>query len=582
MIPRFKPYLGWPELSTLFRSNKGAVELFEKEFAQAFGAVDAVAFPYGRSAQWAFFKAMGLENAEIIMPAYTCSVVAHAISLSGNTPSFIDIDLNDYNMNLDLLRSAINEKTRAVIATHTFGYPQDVETLGQVVEEAQAKYGHKIWIMQDCCHAFGAAFKGRPVSEAGDVAVYAFNISKLMTSIFGGMLTFQDKGLADRVRQWRDHNFNRAGSLKQVVRRLYMFAVFIAFNEKFYAFTWWLQSRTKFLDRITKKYHLDEKIHFPPDYMDFMVDVEAAVGLKQLIRYPEIIAQRYANVQWYHRNLPKKTDWIFPPIIEGATYSHYVIRVPDRKLVVDEWLGRGIHLGELIQYSIPSTRAYTTNLGCDDNSLLASRVTVNFPIYPELKTSDLISMGLGEKRTVELLSKLHYDALSDEDFSKVLGLEAIELFYSLLLQNKYGRVFYDISDGVVVSVCSVFYDYQRFRQHYMAKSFFIIAKAVAGNPRILGLIFGQLQDEYPKSLEACKSFHLGMIIRNKAFSDQKVAVRSFKENYTMGLRYLSLHGATHVWGSTLKTNSATVKFLLRNDYIKVHETDRVAYFRREL
>jgi hypothetical protein len=101
MIPRFSPWLGWPEFFVLFKPNKGAVEKFEKEFAKSFQAVDAVAFPYGRSAQWAFFKAMGVENAEVIMPAYTCSVVAHAVTLSGNTPRFVDIDLHDYNMNLD-------------------------------------------------------------------------------------------------------------------------------------------------------------------------------------------------------------------------------------------------------------------------------------------------------------------------------------------------------------------------------------------------------------------------------------------------------------------------------------------------
>ena len=95
MIPRFKPWLGCAEFFALFRPNKGVVERFEQAFAQKFKAVDAVAFPYGRSAQWAFFHAVGIKNGEIIMPAYTCSVVAHAVTLSGNTPRFIDIDLHE-------------------------------------------------------------------------------------------------------------------------------------------------------------------------------------------------------------------------------------------------------------------------------------------------------------------------------------------------------------------------------------------------------------------------------------------------------------------------------------------------------
>lgn len=387
MIPRFKPWLGWAELFALFRRNKGAVEKFEQEFAKAFKAVDAVAFPYGRSGQWAFFKAMGIENAEIIMPAYTCSVVAHAVTLSGNRPRFIDIQLEDYNMNLDLIPEAINEHTRAIIATHTFGYPQNLDRLDAIVKEAEARYGHKIWLMQDCCHAFGAEWNGRLLGTSGDVAVYALNISKLMTSIFGGMLTFQDQSLADKVRAWRDRHYQTPGLWKTIQRRLYLLAVYIAFNERVYGFTWWLQERTPLLNRLTKSYHLDDKIHFPPDYLDRMLGVEAAVGLEQLKRYPYIIARRRANAAWYDKNLPRREGWVFPPIVAGATYSHYVVRVPNRKTVVDEWAAKGVHLGELIQYSIPLLGEYNKRQAFKyPFSERASQVSINFPVTEQLGT----------------------------------------------------------------------------------------------------------------------------------------------------------------------------------------------------
>ena len=119
------------------------------------------------------------------MPAYTCSVVAHAVVLSGNVPRFIDINLDDYNMNLEDAEAAINKNTRVIIATHTFGYPQDLNRLEAMVRKGEKKYGHKIWLMQDCCHAFGAEWNGRMIGTSGDVAIYAFNISKMITSIFG-------------------------------------------------------------------------------------------------------------------------------------------------------------------------------------------------------------------------------------------------------------------------------------------------------------------------------------------------------------------------------------------------------------
>lgn len=381
MIPRFKPDLGWPEFKALFNRKKGAVVRFEREFAKKFHAVDAVAFPYGRSAQWAFFNAIGLKDAEVIMPAYTCSVVAHAITLSGNKPIFIDIDLDDFNMNLELIPKAINKNTRAIIATHTFGYPQNLERLEEIVRDAEAEYGHKIWLIQDCCHAFGAKWNGRLVGTSGDVAVYAFNISKIITSIFGGMLTFQDKQLANQVRVWRDQHYNQAPWIKGVQRRLYLLAIYFAFNRKIYGFTWWLQEHTPLLNRFTKSYHLDNKIHFPPDYLDKMMEVEASVGLEQLKKYPKIVESRCSAAYYFDKSLPRNRGWVFPPLMNGATYSHYVVRVQDRREVLLEYAKKGMHLGELIQYSIPNTEPYSNGMSqmCP-NALDASKKTVNFPV----------------------------------------------------------------------------------------------------------------------------------------------------------------------------------------------------------
>jgi len=380
MISPFKPTLGWEEFWRLFLPNTGAVDRFEREFAKVFEAKEAVAFPYGRSAQWAFLRAIGVENAEIIMPAYTCSVVAHAVTLSGNVPRFIDINLDDYNMNLDMILPAINENTRAIVATHTFGYPQDVERLETIVKEAEVRFGHKIWLIQDCAHAFGASWNGRLINSSGDVALYGLNISKIMTTIFGGILTFRDVELAKKVRIWRDNHYKKPSLLKGLKRRLYLLAVYIAFNEMFYGLTWWLQNRTSVLNRFTKAYHLDDKIHFPPDYLDKMLNVEAAVGLAQLKKYPKIISNRRENADWYSRRLEKKEGWVFPPIIDGATYSHYVIRVPDRTAVISEMAAKGVHFGELIQYSIPALSCYEKR---DDDCPLAkvaSECTINIPI----------------------------------------------------------------------------------------------------------------------------------------------------------------------------------------------------------
>jgi dTDP-4-amino-4,6-dideoxygalactose transaminase len=391
LIPRLKPYLNREELSTLFRHQSDAVVNFERAFAQAFHAEHAIAFPYGRSALWALFKALEIEDAEIITPAYTCVVVAHAIVLSGNVPRFVDIKLDDYNMDLDQFETSINERTRAVVATHLFGYPLDVDTVKQIVQNAQKRFGHKIWIIQDCAHAFGAEWNGGLVCDEEDIALFGLNISKVMTSIFGGMLSTSNDALATQVRSWRDHNYSQPSSLKKIMRSIYLLGTYIGFNETVYDFVYWLQEKTPILNRLTKAYHLDEKIHFPPDYLDQMLDIEAQVGLIQLMKYPKIVQKRRQNAQYYQDHLQNVKDLILPPIVDGATYSHYVIRGPDRERTMRALASKGVQLGQLIEYSVPHMEAYRKYTGDQDfpNSFLSSQTTLNLPIHAELNASQL-------------------------------------------------------------------------------------------------------------------------------------------------------------------------------------------------
>jgi dTDP-4-amino-4,6-dideoxygalactose transaminase len=78
--------------------------------------------------------------------------------------------------------------------------------------------------------------------------------------------------------------------------------------------------------------------------------------------------------------------WHLPQMVDGATYSHYVIRVPNRKATIREAARGGVELGELIQYSVPHMAAYRI----DDadrlfpNALVASRQTINLPVHADL------------------------------------------------------------------------------------------------------------------------------------------------------------------------------------------------------
>jgi len=387
MIPRFMPYLDREELLVILDRNKFAVSRFEEEFSCLFEAKYAVAFPYGRSALWALFKALGIENAEVIIPAYTCVVVAHAVVLSGNIPRFVDITLRDFNMNLSQIESALNQRTRAIIATHLFGYPLNVDLLQEIVKFAEQRWGNKIWVIQDCAHAFGARWNGKLVCNYGDAALFGLNISKLITSVFGGMITTNDSELYSKLRGFRDKHFEQPNISKGLRRFLYLLMVYFAFDRRVYGLINLLEEKTPFLNRLTKAYHLDERIHFPPDYMEQMTELEAKVGLVQLRKYSEIIDRRLAHAQYYDKHLRNVPGLQLPPLVEGATYSHYVVLVNNRQILIKELLRRGIQLGNLIQYSIPHMTAYAKYARDQSfaNSYICSRSAVNLPVYASLE-----------------------------------------------------------------------------------------------------------------------------------------------------------------------------------------------------
>jgi dTDP-4-amino-4,6-dideoxygalactose transaminase len=357
MIPRFKPRYGWAEWKAAFTFwSRGNIPKYEKTFAEKFKCEQGVMFPHGRTGIFALLKVWELEQAEVICPAYTCVVVPHAIVLSGNIPVFVDCEEGSFNMSLEGISRAVTEKTRVIIPTHLFGYPMDVHTVQEIAEEASRKYGHKVYVVQDCAHSFGASWRGDLVTKFGDAAIFGSNVSKLINSIFGGMVITGEEALAVKLREWRERNLIDKDWLKSLMRLLYFVAVGFAFHPIFYGFVHWLE-RKGVLDRFVK-YYDEDAIDFPADWNHAIVEIEARVGMVQLRRYDRIIEDRRILAKRLVEEFGARDDVFMLPFDDGATYSHIVAMVENRSQWVDLYLSNGEQLGTLIEYSVPSIKAY--------------------------------------------------------------------------------------------------------------------------------------------------------------------------------------------------------------------------------
>ena len=384
LVPRLKPYYSFSDwIAVLNIFKKEPIETFEREFAKKFENRYGVMFAHGRTGIYALLKIWELENAEVICPAYTCVVVPNAIVLSGNIPVFVDCAKNSWNMDLNLLEKSITKNTRCIIATHIFGYPMDVEKLQEIVKNAEAKYGHKIYVIQDVAHSFGARWNGKLVTTYGDASIFGMNISKIMNSVFGGMVITNNEQTYKKLKEWREKNSKKKGFSKELKRFVYFVAVNIAFNSYVYGFVNWLE-RKGFLDRFVK-YYEEDKIFFPKDWDEYPARIEARIGLNQLKKYDYIIENKIKNTKKWMEILKGENIKFFDDI-EGATYSHCSGLVENRNEWLEKYREKGIQLGILIEYSIPYMKAYQKyKRGEYPVSLEFSKKSINFPNWVGVK-----------------------------------------------------------------------------------------------------------------------------------------------------------------------------------------------------
>jgi len=376
MISRLKPTIGAKEFVAAFHPPcPNDIERFERSFAELMGQKHALAFPYGRTGLMLLLEALGLDDKEIICPAYTCVVVPHAITYSGNKPVFIDCEADGFNMDLNIAEQAINEKTGAIIATSLFGYPVNLDQL----DEIRKKHPH-IFIIQDCAHSFAAKWNGRAVQKEGIAALFGLNISKTLTSVFGGMITTDNEDIYQKLKTIRNQKLKRPGWRKGFRRLLYLMAVYPTFWEPFYGLINRLE-RSGLLDDFVQ-YYDETKIDMPSGYLEGMCGVEARVGKANIDRYETIIDKREAAAKYYFERLTAKPDFRLPPEVKGATYSHFVVKVDDR----DKWLQRAIRksiqLGWLIEYNIPEMEAYGNHRPEDFPVAAAyAKAMINLPVW---------------------------------------------------------------------------------------------------------------------------------------------------------------------------------------------------------
>lgn len=179
---------------TSISDGSGLVAEFEQEFAAATRSTHAIVMNSGTAALHSAYFAVGVgPGTEVIVPTYTWHATATAVLQCGATPVFADIDERTLNVDPSDVARKITPRTRAICAVHLWGNPCRVDVLRALADERE------VALIEDCSHAHGAAFGGRPVGSWGDVGCFSMHASKPIAAGEGGVAITDDGALYDRM-----------------------------------------------------------------------------------------------------------------------------------------------------------------------------------------------------------------------------------------------------------------------------------------------------------------------------------------------------------------------------------------------
>lgn len=183
-------------LDTGWISGSGKyVDDFEREFAAFCGVEHAVSVVNGTAGLHVALLALGVvPGDEVIVPDLTYVASANAVTYCGAKPVLADVDPATWTLDPQDVTRKISPATKAILPVHLYGHPADIDP---ILELASA---HNLYVIEDAAEAHGAEYKGRRVGGLGDVGVFSFFGNKIITTGEGGMITTNDKALADKIR----------------------------------------------------------------------------------------------------------------------------------------------------------------------------------------------------------------------------------------------------------------------------------------------------------------------------------------------------------------------------------------------
>jgi dTDP-4-amino-4,6-dideoxygalactose transaminase len=249
-----------------------------------------------------------LSGDEVLCPSLSFIATANAIKYAGAEPIFVDIDPVTFNIDPARIESAITSRTKAILVVHQIGLPCVLDEISEIASR------HGLIVIEDAACAIGSEYKGQRIGHPHSLmACFSFHPRKILTTGEGGMITTRDSGMAAGLRRMRQHAMN----VSDLARHSANTVVFESYDEVGYNYR--------------------------------MTDLQAALGIVQLERLPEMLERRRALALRYSQRLAH-IPWLITPSEPPEcrhNFQSYMVRLREdapvsRDELMQELLTRGV------------------------------------------------------------------------------------------------------------------------------------------------------------------------------------------------------------------------------------------------
>jgi dTDP-4-amino-4,6-dideoxygalactose transaminase len=290
---------------------------------------------------------------EVVVPAYSWPATANVVELVGARPIFVDIDENTFNLDPESLKALWKNKpateVKALIVVHAFGLPAAMADILKLAQEA------KLPVIEDAACALGSTLNGQAAGTFGEIGCFSFHPRKILTTGEGGLVTSGDSQILKTVKALRNHGLDPESPLPEFIL---------------------------------------------PGFNYRLTDLQAALGLAQLKRFPEFLQKRRVLADLYtqiFQGSPIVPQQIPPEA--RSNYQSYVVKVPaqvNRDSLIQKLAARGIAAG-IGTWHIPLTKYYREKYGFKVGSFpktdIVFQQSLTLPLHHGLTQNDITFVG---------------------------------------------------------------------------------------------------------------------------------------------------------------------------------------------